>query len=173
MLSYMCYICIYSLFIDPSTTAMECYDDDVIKYKHFPRYWPFVLGIHRLPVNSPDKGQWRGALMFSLICVWINGWVNNGEASDLIRHRAHYDVTVMFCVWNVIDNVIYERSPWMCTRFCCALYLVCYIIANNRSRRSVNQPIFPRLLDWPWHNKMIAPVPMDNPKGYWLNDTQP
>ena len=43
--------------------------DDVIKWKHFPRYWPFVRGIHRSPGNSPHKGQWRGALMFSLICV--------------------------------------------------------------------------------------------------------
>ena len=49
--------------------------DDVIKWKHFPRNWPFVRGIHRSPVNSPHKGQWRGALMFSLICVWINDWV--------------------------------------------------------------------------------------------------
>ena len=69
--------------------------DDVIKWKHFPRYWPFVRGIHRSPVNSPHKGQWRGALMYSLICVWINGWVNNREADDLRRYRAHYDVTVM------------------------------------------------------------------------------
>ena len=69
--------------------------DDVIKLKHFPRYWPFVWGIHRSPVNFPHKGQWRGALMFSLICVWINGWVNNGEAGDLRRNRAHYNVTVM------------------------------------------------------------------------------
>ena len=53
------------------------YHDDVIKWKHFPRYWPFVRGIHRSPVNSPHKGQWRGALMFTLICVWINGifWI--------------------------------------------------------------------------------------------------
>ena len=69
--------------------------DDVIKWKHFPRYWPFVRGIHRSPVNSPHKGQWCGALMFSLICVWINGWVNNREAGDLRRYGAHYDVTVM------------------------------------------------------------------------------
>ena len=69
--------------------------DDVIKWKHFPRYWPFVRGIHRSPVNSPHKGQWRGALMFSLICSWMNAWVNNSEAGDLRRHRAHYDVIVM------------------------------------------------------------------------------
>ena len=49
-----------------------------------------------VPVNSPHKGQWRGALMFSLICVWINGWVNNREAGDLRRHRGHYDVSVMY-----------------------------------------------------------------------------
>ena len=73
--------------------------DDVIKWKHFPRYWPFVRGIHRSPVNSPCKGQWRGALMFSLICVWINGWVNNRETRDLRRYRAHYDVIVMNDTW--------------------------------------------------------------------------
>ena len=39
--------------------------------------------------------QWRGALTFSLICTRINGWVNNGEACDLRRNRAHYDVTEM------------------------------------------------------------------------------
>ena len=69
--------------------------NDVIKWKHFPRYWPFVRGIHRSPVNSPRKGQWRGALMFTLICTRINGWVNNCEAGDLRRNRAHYDVIVM------------------------------------------------------------------------------
>ena len=67
--------------------------DDVITLKHFPRYWPFVRGIHRPPVNSPHKGQWLGPFMFSSICAWINGWVNNREAGDLRRHRAHYDVT--------------------------------------------------------------------------------
>ena len=69
--------------------------EDVIKRKHFPRYWQFVWGIHRSPVNSPHKGQWLGALMFSLICVWTNGWVNNREAGDSRRYRAHCDVTIM------------------------------------------------------------------------------
>ena len=76
--------------------------DDVIKWKHFPRYWPFVRRIHRSPVNSSHKGQWRGALMFSLICVWINDWVNNGEAGDLRRYSIHYDVTVMIHHTNFI-----------------------------------------------------------------------
>ena len=74
---------------------MPHFHDDAIQWKHFPRYWPFVRGIPRSPVNSPHKGQWRGALMFSLICARINSWVNNGEAGDLRRNRAHYDVVVM------------------------------------------------------------------------------
>ena len=65
--------------------AMFLNHDDVIKWKHFLRYWPFVRGIHRS----------RGALMLSLICAWTDGWVKNRYAGDLRRHRAHYDVTVM------------------------------------------------------------------------------
>ena len=74
---------------------VQNWHDDVLKWKHFPRYWPFVRGIHRSPVNSSRKGQWRGALIFSLIRVWINGWVNNREAGDLRCDHAHYDVSVM------------------------------------------------------------------------------
>ena len=77
------------------TSHFRGFHDDVIKWRHFPRYWPFLRGIHRSTVNSPHKGQWRGALMFSLICVWINGWVNNREAGDLRRYHSHYDVIVM------------------------------------------------------------------------------
>ena len=59
------------------------------------------------PVNSPHKGQWRGALMFSLICAWINDWVNNGEAGDLRRYCAHYDVIIM-----TEDKLFACRLPW-------------------------------------------------------------
>ena len=81
--------------------------DDVIKWKHFPRYWPFGRGIHRPVVNSPHKGQGRETLMFSLICAWINVWVNN---------RAHYDVTVMQTSFNIESTT----SSYMITRKQCA-----------------------------------------------------
>ena len=57
--------------------------------KQFPRYWYFVRGIHRSqrPVTH--------SFDVSLICASINGPVNNREAGDLRRHRAHYDVIVM------------------------------------------------------------------------------
>ena len=76
------------------------YHNDVIKWKHFPRYWPFVRGIHRSSVNSQHNGQWRGALMSSFICPAINGWVNTREAGDLRRLRTHYDVTlILVCLF--------------------------------------------------------------------------
>ena len=69
--------------------------DGVMAWKHFPRNWPFVRGIQRSPVDSPHKGQWRGALMFSLNCAWMYSWVNKRGAGGLRRQRAHYDVSVM------------------------------------------------------------------------------
>ena len=69
--------------------------DDFIKWKHCPRYSLFVRGIYRSPVNSPHKGQWRGALVFSLILAWTNGSANHRDAGDLRRHLGHYDDTVM------------------------------------------------------------------------------
>ena len=60
-----------------------------------------MRGIHRWPANSPHKGQWRGALMFSLIWAWTNSWANTGDAGDLRCHRAHYDVIAMlYLMWN-------------------------------------------------------------------------
>ena len=82
-------------------SSVKYQHDDVIKWKHFPRNWPFVRGIHRSPVNSPHKGQPRGALVFSLICVWIKGWINTREAGDL---RRYYDVIVMMCCSKGVDE---------------------------------------------------------------------
>ena len=67
--------------------------DDVIKWKHFPRYWPFVRGIHRLSVNSPNKGQWRGTfdvffdlrLNQQLSKKWRRRWFETSSRS-LWRH---------------------------------------------------------------------------------------
>ena len=88
--------------------------------KFCPNIWQPILltdsfTFHQSPVNSPHKGQWRGALMFSLICTWINGWVKNREAGDLRRHRAHYDVIVMWRwpVSNCSNRVWYLCKSWI------------------------------------------------------------
>ena len=84
--------------------------DDIIKWKHLPQYWSFVMGIHRTPMNSPHKGQWRSALMFSMICAWTNGWANHWNASDLSHQHAHYDVTAMKTYTAVPDVVDDEEQ---------------------------------------------------------------
>ena len=68
----------------------------------FPRYWPFVRGIHRSPVNSPHKGQWHWALIFSMIYALINGWVNS--RGDLRRHGAHHDVIIIWLAVTISDH---------------------------------------------------------------------
>ena len=100
--------CLWKIMIKPRTgnfvfslhicyiRANITYHDDVIKWKYFLRNWPFVRGIRRGPANSPHKSQWRGTLMFSLICTRISSWVNNREAGDLRRHSAHYGVIVLW-----------------------------------------------------------------------------
>ena len=67
----------------------------VIKWKHFPHYWPFVQGIHQSPVNFPHKVQRHGISMFLWSALWINGWINNHEAGELGCHCPHYDVIIM------------------------------------------------------------------------------
>ena len=111
----VCFTCARNIVFQHKINFCVDVHDDVIKWKHFPRYWPFVRGIHRSPVNSPHKGQWRGALMFSLICVWINGWVNNREAGDLRRNRTHYDVIVMWAhgVYSMCLAVLYLYIIWV------------------------------------------------------------
>ena len=111
-----------------SMIAALCHDD-VIKWKHFPRYWPFVRGIHRSPVNFPHKGQWRGALMFSLMCARINSWVNNREAGDLRHYRRHYDVIVMlmdFPSTPTVSDILDSLVLLCCTTY--VLYFVNYVI---------------------------------------------
>ena len=64
-------------------------------------------------VTGPLCGEFTGyshrALMFSLICAWINSWVNNRETGDLRCHCIHYDVTVMN-EWRVEQELSCGRS---------------------------------------------------------------
>ena len=50
------------------------FHDDVIKWKHFPRYWPFVRGIHRSPQNSTSKSRTRSYENLVDVVVSGNFW---------------------------------------------------------------------------------------------------
>ena len=117
---------------------------------HFPRYWPFVRGIHRSPVNSPHKGQWRGALVFSLICVRINGWVNNREAGDFRRYRAHYDVTV---IRKAIPDFIV--TFWHLCEICSLISQIC-VTTTAKNKSALVQARVWRRIDHMFHKATVS-----------------
>ena len=99
--------------------------------------------------NSLHKGQLHEALMFSLICVWINGYVHNCEASDLRRHRAHYDVTAIW--WHLQD------IPRIMHTFRVLLYLLWICIGQPSSISSgiISLVLEPMKQTWTqWLNTM-------------------
>ena len=72
-----------------------------IRWKHFLRYWPFVRGIHRW-----HKGQWHGALVFSLINAWTKCWENNRNAGDLTPSRSFWRHCNVFILIVFHDDMI-------------------------------------------------------------------
>ena len=122
----ICFWMCFSLFGD---------HNDVIKSIHFPRCRLFVRGSHRSPLTSPHKGQWRGALMFSLIYAWTNSWANNGDAGDLRDHRAHCGAIVTEGEWMSYSGILSYESHflnratiWTPLNHC--VYFHCYILLN-------------------------------------------
>ena len=86
-------------------------------------------GNHRSLVDFPHKGQWRGALMFSLICTWTNVWANNRDAGELRRHCAHYDIIVMYPFSLYPLSVIIIHLCWIIHTWLCipsGAYVLCY-----------------------------------------------
>ena len=118
-----------------------------------------MRGIHRPPVNSPNKGQWRGAFVFSEICTWINGWVNNREAGDLRRHDAHYDVTVI----HQINSCVSAYTARHNSTYTHLLYTTEWINAlpSITITRTTRTPAFwgypPPPHDYPYHWVILDP----------------
>ena len=97
----------------------DCHGFNVMKYRSWWRHQreTFCALLALCAGNSPVTGEFPSqrpvtrSFDVSLICAWINDWVNNREASYLRRHRAHYDVIVMdhghhFSVTNVTSAVL-------------------------------------------------------------------
>ena len=106
------------------------------------------VGNSPVPVKSPHKGQWRGALMCSLIYAWISDWVNNCEAGDLRRHRGHYDVNVMLPRISTMTsfnfkNVLFKTS----IRSWCSIWW-CVVSHHffSRSRTNLHKYIYQAMI---------------------------
>ena len=107
----ICFICILQL------SCIRVVHEDVIKWKHFRVTGPLCgefTGPRWIPRTKASNAElW----FFSLICVWINSWVNNREADDLRRNPAHYDVIVMvwpsLCWnWNILEVQSQYYNSW-------------------------------------------------------------
>ena len=114
---------------DPSVSSIP-YGSRVAWWRHqmetFSALLAICAGNSPVPGYSPQKGQWRGTLMFSLICVWINDWVNNREAGDLRRDHAHDDVTVMGPIRSIKTQYTW-RFRYINTGGSCAQFIICRI----------------------------------------------
>ena len=75
-------------------------------------------------VNSPHNGQCHGASMFSLICAWTNGWVNDRDAGGLRCLCAHYHVTLMYLTQDMVISCGFGTLQWGCARRLCSS--LCY-----------------------------------------------
>ena len=116
-----------SYYVPQVKTWPQAHHDDIIKWKRFPPYWPFVRGIHWSPMNCPHERQWCGALKFSLICTWINIWVNNREAGT------HYDVTVMICITRLDNIAFFWKLLYSFNKVCLACHVGQYLSFVNIS----------------------------------------
>ena len=124
----------------------------------FPRYWFFVRGIHQWPVvDSPRKGKWRGAMMFSLICSWTNNWANNRDAGDLRRHRTDYDVIEMVQCRAILERYIEkihswkwcENSGWQAKDFIWSMWWMMVFMIQPNILDDVTSDRPPQ---WPWES---------------------
>ena len=131
---------IISLVFSLSLSRLESHDsrltdDDVIKWKYFPRW--LREGNHQLPMDSPHKGQWPGALMLCLICASTGGSANIRDAGYLRRHRAHYDVTIMKITHN--GRLVLLSTQWIWRSNCVMsrvwLYLHMFIFKCQRGSK--------------------------------------
>ena len=77
--------------------------DDVIKWKHFPRYWTFVRGIHRWPVNSPH--EWpvtRKMFPFDDVIMQYGGPKLPYTVKSVFREWYVYSAGIIFIPWDIL-----------------------------------------------------------------------
>ena len=117
--------------------------------------------------NSPITGEFaaqrpvtRGFDVF-FDCTWTNSWANNGDTSDLRRHRTHYDVIVMAIFQklsqqihgttlrilvkdsiNAYDNLL-DCTPFLATPISWYKILIPTIITNALGAVSIRKTVLP------------------------------
>ena len=94
------------------TKLFHSLHNDVIKWKHFPHYWPFIEECTSHWWIPLTKVSDESFLIFSLMCTWINNWVNSSEAGDLRHYCAHHEVIVMSLIVTQVECNVKFRTKW-------------------------------------------------------------
>ena len=96
--------------------------------------------------------------MFSFICVWINGWVNNRKAGDLQRYHAHCDVTVMptskrYEHFNTRSRAFETLRGWVLSGF--VWYILVFFKSTSLDLGTIVSRSYHMLFIYTWHLKYI------------------
>ena len=125
-------------------------------------WWRYQMGIFSALLavcagNSPVTGEFPSqkasdAEVWCFLCSvpWINSWVNNREAGDLRRHRAHYDVIVIHCC---SVNLCNHHSPRISLdhNFCTAHGMCCKQLYNHSEMHQASN--FVQVVNLSWNGQ--------------------
>ena len=154
------------------------FHDEVIKWKHMPRHWPFLSGIHRSPVTkASDAELWSApkqpveqtietqaiwdaiaviiTIMHTKRCKHVDTYAHAIEYYQYLRSSMSMGMSMSITTHTMYISISQE----ICTRFCCALLCCGYAIAHNEFTWSI-YPYSSGLLCWHWGNRQIATVPV-------------
>ena len=128
--------------------------DDVIKWSHFPRYWPFVWGIRRWPMNSPHKEQWCGALLFLLICA-LNKRLRKQSwrwwfETPLRSLWGHFNESKAESAWGCQVLSIWDDQRLMLV--CCKSYCHVSPFSGHVRRLAIRPREVWKPRDWSWND---------------------
>ena len=109
----------------PICDVMQSLHDDIIKWKHFSRYWPFRAGNSPVPGEFPAQRPVTWSFDFSLICVSVNAWVKQScgwwfemPSCSLWRHcnvcsQDNGQITQICRVWlSKIVSKLCKKNQW-------------------------------------------------------------
>ena len=118
-------------------TDLCSHHDDVMKWKRFPRYWPFVMGIHRSPVDSPFKGSVTAVLMFffdvrlnKLLneqsnCWWVETPRRSFDAIVMAVTEVLYAIKAPTVIWYMCVFILFTCANLLCYGYYAVLILFC------------------------------------------------
>ena len=118
----------------------------------FSRYWPFVREITGCRW-IPQRPVTLSFECFIWSALWINGWVNNREAGNLRRHRAHYDVIVMNPCLTIYSGALSNYAADFLCETCNVIFFVNHFINEVASIRKEHS-LIGWYIGWDWHSTL-------------------